>query len=77
MLALMLFGCSTPPIINDCQPDSALMQKSEPLKDIDTNKPLSEQDLIKDWLDDKTQYNTLKDKDNRLIDHVQKFCQNH
>ena len=46
------------------------------LKDIDPAHPMTEQALIKQMLDDKAAYKVLQDKDNRLIGHVQKFCQN-
>lgn len=76
MLALMLSACSTPPIINDCQPDTVLMQPVGNLKDIDPSHPMTEQDLIKQMLDDKAQYKVVQDQTNRLIDHVRTYCQN-
>ena len=76
MSLLMLLGCSTTPIINDCQPDPALMAPAGDLKDIDPSHSMTEQDLIKQMLDDKAAFKVLQDKDNRLIDHVRTYCTN-
>lgn len=42
-----------------------------------TEVPMTEQEMIQAWLADKAEYKKLQDKDNRLIGHIQKFCQNH
>lgn len=76
MLLLMLSACSTPPIVNDCQPTAELMAPASNLADL-TEVPMTEQEMIQAWLADKAEYKKLQDKDNRLISHIQKFCQNH
>lgn len=52
------------------------MQPVGNLKDIDPSHPMTEQDLIKQMLDDKAQYKVVQDQTNRLIDHVRTYCQN-
>lgn len=52
------------------------MDPAPNLKDLDASKPLTEQALIQNSLDDKGQYKKLQDKDNRLIEHVRAHCQN-
>lgn len=70
---LTLSACSTPSAA-PCLPNSADMEKAQPLDPISGEKlsPIDQKKLV---ADDDQKYNDLAVRHNNLISHVVKFCQ--
>lgn len=74
-LLLVVSGCTTTVLAPNlpCKPPSIIMNKAEPLPKVNA-KELDMKQIFETMVHDADQYNTLRDKNNHLIDWVGTHC---
>lgn len=77
MVPLFLVGCGGATIVSSslpCQPPAEIMTKGDRLAPL-TVQNLKMTEIVQAWLADDQKYNMLKNKDDALVEWVNKHCQ--